>query len=62
MKSTGYGDWIGTRTNDVTSDPDIVNPATGSFGTPTVFVNEARYQPKILLDPAEFAAFVRANS
>ena len=57
-----YSEWIEARTNSVVSDPDIVNPATGSFGTPTIFVNGTRYQPSSLSDTTEFAAFVAANS
>lgn len=62
VTSEQYADWIQSRTDDVTSDPQIVNPATGSFGTPTVFVNGERFQPQDLTDPQEFAAFVEANS
>lgn len=57
-----YAKWIQARTESVVSDPDIVNPATGRFGTPTVFVNDVRYEPTDLSSPSEFAAFVAANS
>lgn len=62
VEATRYSDWIKTRTEVVTSDSKVANPATGGFGTPTVFVNDVRYQPKNLSDPTEFAAFVTANS
>lgn len=62
VTDTRYDEWIAARTNAVTSDPAIQNPATGSFGTPTVFVNDVRYQPTALGDPQEFADFVAANS
>lgn len=57
-----YADWVQAATEDVVSDPAIVNPATGRFGTPTVFVNDVRWEPTSLEDPAEFASFVTENS
>ncbi|RGE19275.1 thioredoxin domain-containing protein [Leucobacter sp. wl10] len=61
VRSGQYTDWIQARTQSVATDPKTVNPATGSFGTPTVFVNDVRYEPQNLNDPKEFAAFVAAN-
>lgn len=57
-----YTDWIQTRTEAITSDPALANPQTGGFGTPTIFVNDKRYTPQNLSDPAEFKKFVEANS
>lgn len=62
VKSERYSDWIQTRTQTIASDPAVVNPQTGSFGTPTIFVNDQRYSPQNLGDTAEFKAFVEANS
>lgn len=56
-----YTQWIRANTERVVSDPEIVNPATGRFGTPTVFVNDQRYQGT-LTDPAVFAQFVSDSS
>ncbi|GAB3198879.1 hypothetical protein GCM10027062_14220 [Nocardioides hungaricus] len=65
VKDDRYADWIQTRTDAVTSDPKLANPSSGGFGTPTVLVNDVRYQPtgpQGLSDPKEFAAFVADNS
>lgn len=62
VTSERYSDWIQTRTQAVASDPDVANPQTGGFGTPTIFVNDQRYTPKDLTSADEFAAFVTKAS
>lgn len=62
VKEERYSDWIQTRTEAITSDPALANPQTGGFGTPTIFVNDKRYTPQNLGDPAEFKKFVEDNS
>lgn len=62
VEAERYSDWIQTRTEVVASDPAVANPETGGFGTPTIFVNDERYTPKDLGDPAEFKKFVEDNS
>jgi len=34
-----FGQWVTSATNDVTADPDLVNEANGSFGTPTITID-----------------------
>ncbi|WP_147795486.1 thioredoxin domain-containing protein [Cellulomonas sp. Y8] len=34
-----FGQWVTSATNDVTANPDLVNEANGSFGTPTITVD-----------------------
>jgi protein-disulfide isomerase len=34
-----YGQWVTSATNDVTANPDLVNEANGSFGTPTITID-----------------------
>jgi protein-disulfide isomerase len=48
--------WVTAATNRALADPDLKN-AQGGFGTPTVFVNGARYEGS-LTDAAAFSAFV----
>lgn len=56
-----YAEWIQANTERVVNDPAIANPATGNFGTPTIFVNGIRYEGT-LQDPAVFAQFISDNS
>jgi protein-disulfide isomerase len=56
-----YEGWVVAATARATSDPDLANPSTGGFGTPTVLVNGVRYTGP-LDDPQSFAAFVTANA
>lgn len=56
-----YAEWIQANTERVVNDPAIANPATGGFGTPTIFVNDIRYEGT-LQDPAVFAQFISDNS
>lgn len=55
-----FTDWVRTATDRATSNPLLINPASGGFGTPTVLINGARYDGS-LEDPAQFAAFVAAQ-
>lgn len=34
-----FGQWVTSATNDVTANPDLVNEANGSFGTPTITID-----------------------
>jgi 2-hydroxychromene-2-carboxylate isomerase len=34
-----FSNWVTAATNRATSDASLVNPAQGSFGTPTVLVD-----------------------
>ncbi len=56
-----YAGWVKAATERATSDPDLANPSTGGFGTPTVLVNGVRYTGA-LDDPQSFAAFVAQNA
>jgi len=57
-----YKAWVEIATDRTITNPNLVNPANGRFGTPTVFVNGVRYQPASLSDPNEFLAFIAANA
>ncbi|MDN4615952.1 thioredoxin domain-containing protein [Leifsonia sp. F6_8S_P_1B] len=54
-----YAKFITNRTQSAVKDKQLVNPSTGSFGTPTVFVNGQRYQGGFT-DADQFKAFVAA--
>ncbi|GHF24113.1 DsbA family protein [Pseudolysinimonas yzui] len=56
-----YAGWVEAATDRATSDPDLANPSTGGFGTPTILVNGVRYTGA-LDDPSAFAAFVAENA
>ena len=56
-----YEGWVAAATERATNDPDLANPSTGGFGTPTVLVNGVRYTG-LLDDPTAFAAFVAQNA
>lgn len=56
-----YAGWVEAATLRATSDPDLANPSTGGFGTPTILVNGVRYTGP-LDDPQAFAAFVAENA
>lgn len=56
-----YEGWVVAATERATNDPDLANPSTGSFGTPTVLVNGVRYTGA-LDDPQAFAAFIAENA
>ena len=56
-----YAGWVEAATLRATSDPDLANPTTGNFGTPTVLVNGVRYEGA-LDDAGAFAAFVAQNA
>ncbi|GAA1439151.1 thioredoxin domain-containing protein [Leifsonia poae] len=52
-----FSAFVTNQTKAVVSDPKIVNPSTGQFGTPTVFVNGQRYSGGFT-DANQFASFV----
>jgi protein-disulfide isomerase len=54
-----YAKFVTNRTQAAVKDKQLVNPTTGSFGTPTVFVNGQRYQGGFT-DADQFKAFVAA--
>lgn len=56
-----YAGWVKAATDRATSDPDLANPSTGGFGTPTILVNGVRYTGA-LDDPSAFATFVAENA
>ncbi|HWH96779.1 MAG TPA: thioredoxin domain-containing protein [Pseudolysinimonas sp.] len=56
-----YAAWVAAATERATTDPDLANPDTGKFGTPTILVNGVRYTGP-LDDPAAFATFVAENA
>lgn len=56
-----YEGWVAAATERATSDPDLANPSSGTFGTPTILVNGVRYTGP-LDDPQAFAAFVAENA
>lgn len=56
-----YAGWVEAATDRATSDPDLANPSTGGFGTPTILVNGVRYTGA-LDDPSAFATFVAENA
>ncbi|MGV3711825.1 DsbA family protein [Pseudolysinimonas sp.] len=59
-----YSKWVEARTLAVTSDPELANPSTGGFGTPTIVVNGERYNAPAgqLGDPAALGAFIETVS
>ncbi|GAA4144654.1 hypothetical protein GCM10023068_17140 [Leifsonia shinshuensis] len=54
-----FSKFVTDRTNEAVANSQLKNPANGSFGTPTVFVNGERYQGGFT-DASQFAAFVAA--
>jgi protein-disulfide isomerase len=54
-----FAKFVTDRTNEAVGNAQLKNPTTGSFGTPTVFVNGERYQGGFT-DASQFAAFVAA--
>jgi len=56
-----YAGWVKAATDRATSDPDLANPSTGGFGTPTILVNGVRYTGA-LDDPSAFATFIAQNA
>ncbi|MFF1878503.1 DsbA family protein [Leifsonia sp. NPDC058230] len=52
-----FAPFITNQTKAVVSDPDLVNPSSGGFGTPTVLVNGQRYSGSVS-DASAFATFV----
>jgi protein-disulfide isomerase len=52
-----YEGWVVAATERATSDPDLANPSTGGFGTPTILVNGERYTGA-LDDASAFATFI----
>lgn len=54
-----FMDWAEAATDRAAGDPDLANPASGGFGTPTVFVNGERYVGSVT-DAAAFQAFVES--
>ncbi|WP_235492369.1 DsbA family protein [Leifsonia sp. Root112D2] len=53
-----FSSWITARTKAATSDKNLVNPANGYFGTPTVLVNGTMYTGSVS-DASVFASFVQ---
>ena len=51
-----FADFVTNMTADATKNPQLKNPQSNGFGTPTVFVNGERYQGGFT-DAAQFAAF-----
>lgn len=56
-----YVGWVEAATIRATDNPDLANPSTGGFGTPTILVNGVRYAGA-LDDPQAFADFVAQNA
>ena len=56
-----YAGWVKAATERATNDPELANPTSGSFGTPTVLVNGVRYEGAVD-DTAAFASFVAQNA
>ena len=61
VNDESYIEWIRVNTERVATDLEIVNPSTGSFGTPTVFVNGVPYAGT-LTGPTRFAQFIDENA
>lgn len=38
-----FGEWVEAATESAGTDPDVVNPETGSMGTPTVLIDGERF-------------------
>lgn len=57
IRETRFSGWFKADTKRVLGDDDLKNPATGSFGTPTIMVNGERYTGAID-NPAALAAFL----
>ena len=60
VRGESFKSWLAAATNRAASDPKLVNPANGSFGTPTVLVNGHMYTGS-LTDPNAFATFVQQS-
>lgn len=56
-----YAGWVEAASDRATNDPDLANPTSGSFGTPTVLVNGVRYGGAVD-DPSAFASFIAENA
>jgi protein-disulfide isomerase len=56
-----YVGWVEAATLRATEDPDLANPDTGNFGTPTILVNGVRYTGA-LDNGDEFANFIAQNA
>ncbi|MBD7997809.1 DsbA family protein [Oerskovia gallyi] len=54
-----FGDWVEGATNLATQNPDLANPQTGGFGTPTITINGERWDGN-WTDPAELKKAVEA--
>jgi protein-disulfide isomerase len=54
-----FAKFVTNRTQSAVANTQLRNPSTGSFGTPTVFVNGERYQGGFT-DAEQFKAFVAA--
>jgi protein-disulfide isomerase len=56
-----YAGWVSAASERASNDPALANPTTGRFGTPTVLVNDVRYEGAVD-DPEAFAAFIAQNA
>ncbi|MES1211980.1 MAG: hypothetical protein ABUT11_00375, partial [Leifsonia sp.] len=43
VRGESFKSWMAAATNRATSDPKLINPSNGGFGTPTVMVNGHMY-------------------
>tara|TARA_B100000519_G_scaffold200368_1_gene213367 strand:- start:10603 stop:11490 length:888 start_codon:yes stop_codon:yes gene_type:complete len=57
INDESFKSWVTAASDRATSDPELVNPASGYFGTPTVFANGERYTGSVS-DVSEFATFL----
>lgn len=60
IRGNSFGGFIDAATARATSDPDLINPASGGFSTPTVIVNGDRFTgaPN---DAAAFTTFLQEH-
>lgn len=61
IRDVRFKGWFTSHSERVTDDEDLQNPASGSFGTPTILVNGERYEGSIT-DPSALAAFIEETA
>lgn len=60
IRGESFKSWMVSATDRATSDPKLLNPSSGQFGTPTVLVNGKMYTGT-LNDPNAFMSFVQQS-
>ncbi|HEU0205285.1 MAG TPA: thioredoxin domain-containing protein [Pseudolysinimonas sp.] len=58
IKGESFKSWLAAATNRATSNPKLLSPSSGQFGTPTVLVN-GKYYTGSVTDAASFSSFIQ---